>query len=133
MINVKSFATPQIDGGNKMWKPSLVLAIGLCFGLSGCQTTSGTPAVYDQTKLAQISKGYSTKEDLSRLFGKPQHMSHNSDGTEVWDYEYSERTSGCLGPMGLVLDGHFCESSKWTIGLSFYVSPANIVTDYKRL
>jgi len=66
--------------------------------LTAC-ATSGNPAVLDQTIVSQIKIGQSTKEDVKRLFGEPNHTSITqvlNQQTEVWAYGYAKHETNPL-------------------------------------
>ena len=66
--------------------------------LAAC-ATSGNPAVLDQTIVGQIKIGQSTKEDVRRLLGAPNHTSFTqvfNQQTEVWAYGYAKHETNPL-------------------------------------
>ncbi len=83
-------------------------------------------------KLGQIQTGRSTVDDLKRVYGSPQTVQRDPDGTQRWTYEYRETTWGCLGPMGMYLNGKFCDSSVTTFDLIFVLSADGTVVSYNK-
>ncbi len=103
----------------------------LMFLLSGC-ASSGNPAVLDQAAVGQIKEGVSTKEDVSRLLGKPNTMGRGA-GTlpgvtslpltlqgnyEVWIYQHVsvETDAATFIPIvGLVAGGATAQTTSLTL------------------
>ena len=57
----------------------ILVAVWLGFLLlaSGC-VSSGNPSVVDQDRISQIKLNTSTKEDVRRILGQPNGISHHS-------------------------------------------------------
>jgi hypothetical protein len=104
----------------------------MCITLPGCSWTSGNIAILNPRVVEQIEKGVSTKKDLIRLFGPAKQIIHNTDGSEVWVYEYTNFGYFCLGPMGIALGDHFCDSGGDKFTLVFQVTQSGVVLDYKQ-
>lgn len=111
-------------------KASLAASLALCFSMTGCAMHSGAD-IGDGSKFRQIHLGSSTKEDLMRTYGPADHTNRSSDGLETWRYEHTEVVWGCLGPMGLYLDGHFCDYRKRNYALVATIDNRGIVVDTK--
>jgi outer membrane protein assembly factor BamE (lipoprotein component of BamABCDE complex) len=76
-------------------------AAGLLASLLLCSScaTSGNPAVLDQAIVSQIKIGQSTKEDIRRHLGTPNHTSvtqTTNQQIEVWAYGYAKHETNPL-------------------------------------
>ena len=79
----------------------------LIFCLEGCATT-GSSHIVDDSKIGQIQKGVSTKEDVRSLFGDPTKVEFTDAGFEVWEYIYSKsqtRATSFLPYLGAAVGG----------------------------
>ncbi len=87
-------------------KKTFLIAFAACF-LYGCATT-GSQHIVDDSKVAQIQKGSSTKEDVRFLLGSPTKVDFTDGGFEVWEYVYSKsqtRATSFLPYVGVVVGG----------------------------
>lgn len=53
----------------------------------------GNPAILDQVLIDQIEVGTTSKNDVRRMFGEPNVISHDrkdGEAQEVWHYSYAE-------------------------------------------
>ena len=66
--------------------PLLLLGAALC----GCASVGRK---IDQSKVEQIQRGVSTREDVRKLIGSLDSMTKDSDRREIWTYFYSSATS----------------------------------------
>lgn len=57
-------------------------------GLGACASTA-QGRKFDDSFVAQIRKGQTTKAEIRQAFGEPQQVSQSS-GTETWIYSYSD-------------------------------------------
>jgi outer membrane protein assembly factor BamE (lipoprotein component of BamABCDE complex) len=67
--------------------PALFLTAAL---LSGCASSGHE---LDQTKVAQIKKGVTTKAQVHELLGKPEQVAVSDSGDETWIYTYMRMSS----------------------------------------
>ena len=78
-------------------RPMLAILAAFALGLCGCTTTyepqeigrTGRAAIFDDSYLAQIAEGRTTRDDVRGLLGLPTDVAFGSDGTEIWTYEAS--------------------------------------------
>ncbi|MFY9402937.1 MAG: outer membrane protein assembly factor BamE [Candidatus Omnitrophota bacterium] len=85
----------------------IFILAALIFCLEGCATT-GSSSIIDDSRISQIQKGVSTKEDVRSLFGSPTKVDFTDAGYEVWEYVYSRsqtRASSFLPYLGAVAGG----------------------------
>ncbi|BDQ07244.1 hypothetical protein ITQ18_003341 [Salmonella enterica subsp. enterica serovar Tennessee] len=66
-------------------KKILIPAIAII--LAGCVYMGKN---FDETKLASISKGETTKQQVVSLFGEPTTSTYDSDGNQILLWSYSE-------------------------------------------
>jgi outer membrane protein assembly factor BamE (lipoprotein component of BamABCDE complex) len=98
---------------------AFVALIGLA--LAACQR--GGPEISDPNRISQVQKGSSTKGDIQTLFGKPEAIYHDADGTEMWTYHYHSI------PAASVLFGVYAGGQSYaTMTVSF--DQSGVVTDY---
>ena len=78
------------------------LIVIISFGMVGC-ISRGTPTLADKDKMNQIRVYKSTKEDVRRILGEPQGVVSQSNGKEIWTYNYvnSELTGKGAAKMAL--------------------------------
>jgi outer membrane protein assembly factor BamE (lipoprotein component of BamABCDE complex) len=57
---------------------------------AGCMSTGHE---LDQSKVAQIKKGVTTKPQVRELLGAPEQVAIGDDGIEVWLYTYTRMSS----------------------------------------
>lgn len=67
-----------------MKKFAIFMLIGL---LSGCVYMGKN---FDESKLVNITKGETTKEQIFNIFGEPSSVSYDSDGNQILQWTYSE-------------------------------------------
>jgi outer membrane protein assembly factor BamE (lipoprotein component of BamABCDE complex) len=75
-----------------------LLAGILTIVLAGCATSTetGKKDIFDQSRIEQIKKGSSTKDNITVLFGPPEGTEFAANGDEMWSYHYVLRTSNPL-------------------------------------
>lgn len=67
----------------------IIFAALIC--LAACMQSNfehGQSAIADQSKVAQIQKGVTTKQAVAALFGDPQGKQFKANGGETWTYSY---------------------------------------------
>lgn len=70
----------------------VVASLAVALLVTGC-VSSGNVAMKEQTQQsvdAQIVKGKTTKQDVSKLFGSADNISFTDSGNEVWTYRHSK-------------------------------------------
>jgi outer membrane protein assembly factor BamE (lipoprotein component of BamABCDE complex) len=79
-----------------------LLMVGvLTIGIAGCTNVvheRGQRDIFDQSRISQIQKGSSTKDNITVLFGTPEGTEFAENGDETWTYTYLLVTRN---PMGL--------------------------------
>jgi hypothetical protein len=71
---------------------AVCLAGILTVGLLGCANTTretGQRDIFDQSRITQIQKGVSNKDNIIVLFGNPKGTEFAANGDEVWKYSYT--------------------------------------------
>jgi outer membrane protein assembly factor BamE (lipoprotein component of BamABCDE complex) len=63
------------------------LCAALCIALAGCSTPS-TGSKFDDSYVASIKRGTTTKADIRKNIGEPASITQTSEG-EVWTYQYT--------------------------------------------
>jgi outer membrane protein assembly factor BamE (lipoprotein component of BamABCDE complex) len=67
----------------------IIFAALICLG--ACMQSNfehGQRAIADQSMVAQIQKGVTTKQNVAALFGEPQGKHFQANGGETWTYSY---------------------------------------------
>ena len=70
----------------------VVASLAVVLLVTGC-VSSGNVAMKEQTQQsvdAQIVKGKTTKQDVSKLFGSADNVFFTDSGNEVWAYRHSK-------------------------------------------
>ncbi len=81
----------------KNWKTNLFIG-SLFLGLAvlvGCVSTKGKPI--EETKVLEIKKGITTKDEVLEKFGPPDDIKFSPTGEEVFTYRYVETTEVQIG------------------------------------
>jgi outer membrane protein assembly factor BamE (lipoprotein component of BamABCDE complex) len=60
--------------------------------ISGCAYESGQRDISDTSRISQIQKGSSTKEQIHMLFGSPKGTEFAANDDETWTYSYWSST-----------------------------------------
>lgn len=73
---------------------SFVLAGTLTLGFVGCVPSheAGQRDIFDQSRISQIQKGTTTKDNIIVLFGQPAGTQFAANGDETWSYYYTLTT-----------------------------------------
>jgi len=100
----------------------LLLAIGVPLGCS----TAG--AEFDTTKVHNIVKGTTTKNDVRRYFGDPLRIENSPNG-EVWTYTYVDTHATAAGVVGHVTIG--VDQSESSVNTLTIVFDGEVVKDYR--
>jgi outer membrane protein assembly factor BamE (lipoprotein component of BamABCDE complex) len=104
-----------------------VLLMGLL--VMGC-ATSGNPNAKDQNLVSQVRIGFSTKDDVRRLFGEPN-FSSQSDMMEIWSYAHANLETSAVTFVPIV--GLFAGSSKMeTSSVAFTFNQDGVVQNISR-
>jgi outer membrane protein assembly factor BamE (lipoprotein component of BamABCDE complex) len=86
----------------------LALAVSACTANYEPQEISrtGRVAIFDDSYIAQIVEGRSTRDDVRSLLGIPTDVAFGPDGTEIWTYEASvTRSRGASVRFGTAYGG----------------------------
>lgn len=105
--------------------------------LAGCGNGAQSPTASNLTPgMAKktIMKGKTTQEDVIKVFGPPDLVTHG-DGGEVWTYDklrYEVENSGTFLSVGVVgVGGTRAASSSTSTMLIIHFGPSDVVTDYR--
>lgn len=82
---LKSYTYNETTQGNVMKKSLIATILGLA--LSGCYST-GTPISHQA--VTNFVKGETTTQQVSIALGKPQGVTNNSDGEQIWTYAFTD-------------------------------------------
>ncbi len=85
---------------------ALVVASAL---MTGCAT--GTQAIADQDKVAQIQPGKTTSKQVEALLGKPGDVALEAGGEKVWTYQRVEQSWKAFVPGLNVTNGAMREQN----------------------
>lgn len=88
---------------------ALVIA---CTFLTGCAT--GSQAIADPNKVAQIQPGKTTTQQVEGLLGKPGDVALEASGEKVWTYQRVEQSWKAFVP-GLNMTGDSMREQNLTI------------------
>lgn len=66
-----------------------LLAIAILLFVAACATVGRK---IDQSQVEQIHKGDTTKADVLRMLGKPDQITNDGTGVEIYQYMYSKAT-----------------------------------------
>ncbi len=99
----------------------LLLAMGVILGCS----TAG--AKFDATKVRNIVKGSTTKDDVRRYFGDPLRTENDPNG-EAWVYSYVDTHTTAAGVVGHVTVG--VDQSESTVQTLTIVFDGEVVKDF---
>jgi outer membrane protein assembly factor BamE (lipoprotein component of BamABCDE complex) len=87
---------------------ALMLVMSL---LGGCATVESGKS-FDETRMSEIRKGKTTKQDIIAMFGSPGGTSTDDQGHDILTYQHST-TKGSMSPMAFVpLIGLFFMNTK---------------------
>lgn len=74
----------------------LALAAAIVFGLSGCLYQQHGNH-FDTDAVSRLTPGVSTAQDAIALLGQPTGVSTNSDGSEIFQWQYAYGTAIGVG------------------------------------
>ncbi|KQY88265.1 outer membrane protein assembly factor BamE [Pelomonas sp. Root1444] len=83
-----------------------------CTALAGCAT--GSQAIADPNKVAQIQPGKTTTKQVEDLLGKPGDVSLEANGEKVWTYQRVQQSWKAFVP-GLNMTGDSMHEQNLTI------------------
>lgn len=91
-------------------KTSVVLALAVSACTASYQpqeiSRAGRVAIFDDSYVAQVAEGRSTREEVRTVLGIPTDVAFGPDGTEVWTYESSvTRSRGATVRFGTIYGG----------------------------
>jgi len=92
-----------------------VTMLGVALLCSGCWSYG---AKIDDTKLAQIERGKSTRADVEALIGKPATVDFTDSGLEKWIYLHSRsqmRAASLIPVIGIVAGGADTKTETLTV------------------
>jgi outer membrane protein assembly factor BamE (lipoprotein component of BamABCDE complex) len=74
---------------------TLIFAVAALIGLAACVPSAtyekGQRDISDKSRIDQIQKGSTTKDNILVLFGQPAGKAFEANGDETWNYGYVSR------------------------------------------
>jgi len=70
--------------------------IGLAVSVPNATHGQGPGGTFDQSRVEQIQKGSTTKDNIIALFGEPGATDLPAKGDETWIYTYGVRKAGAV-------------------------------------
>ena len=65
--------------------------VGLAACVPGTTYEKGQRDIFDKSRIDQIQRGSTTKDNILVLFGQPEGKSIGENGDEAWNYSYVSR------------------------------------------
>lgn len=107
----------------------LLLVVAGCVGMGGQYGVK-----IDQSKVAEIKKGVTTKAEVEALLGAPQMVSMIGDGRRMMSYSYSDSSVHATATSYIPVVGMFtggATGNTRTQTLQIMISKTGVVDDYE--